>query len=309
MESIPEISIKDFTKRKSSIAKEILQACEEVGFFFITDHDLNAELIRKALELSNMFFKLPNEVKLKYFIKEGAGQRGYTPYGIETAKDSVFPDQKEFWHHGRSHWDKKFDKVMPKNLLISEINEMNDSLNKLYSELEKLGQKILSAIAISLNLKNNWFDDKINNGNSILRLIHYPKLNKNDKGLRAEAHEDINLITLLLGTEQEGLEALNKNNEWIPVKVNSEKIVCNVGDMLERLTNDKLKSTTHRVNNPVKSKMNESRFSMPFFLHLNPDYLIETLSNCINDKTPNKYIEPITADDFLKIRLKEINLN
>ncbi len=309
MESIPEISIKDFTKRKDSIAKEILRACEQVGFFSIVEHDLNTELIKKVLELSKMFFEQPNEVKTKYFIKEGAGQRGYTPYGIETAKNSVLPDQKEFWHHGRSNWSKKFDKIMPKNLFIEEIEGINDSLIELYNELEKLGQQLLSAIAISLELNNNWFDDKINNGNSILRLIHYPKLNKNDKGLRAEAHEDINLITLLLGAEQEGLEALNKNNKWIPIKVNSEKIICNVGDMLERLTNDKLKSTTHRVNNPIKSKMSKSRFSMPFFLHLNPDHLIETLSHCIDDKNPNKYKEPITADDFLKIRLKEINLN
>ena len=157
-------------------------------------------------------------------------------------------------------------------------------------------------------MEDEWFDNKINQGNSILRLIHYPKINQKNNGLRAEAHEDINLITLLLGTEQEGLEVLNKDNKWIPIRVNSERIVCNVGDMLERLTNDKLKSTTHRVNNPKKSITNESRFSMPFFLHFNPDYLIETIPNCIDQNRPNKYAKGITADDFLKIRLKEINL-
>ena len=308
MESIPTISLKNYKKNKEAISKEIYNACNKVGFFSIIDHDLNIDLIKKVLRLSKDFFNQTNDYKMKYCIKEGAGQRGYTPFGVETAKNALLPDQKEFWHHGRSTWNEDLENKMPKNLIIEEINGINIALENLYSELETLGKKILSLIAVSLKLEDEWFNNKINQGNSILRLIHYPKIDQKNNGLRAEAHEDINLITLLLGTEQEGLEVLNKDNKWIPIKVNSERIVCNVGDMLERLTNDKLKSTTHRVNNPKQSIGNESRFSMPFFLHFNPDFLIETLPNCIEQNRPNKYTEGITADDFLKIRLKEINL-
>ena len=178
----------------------------------------------------------------------------------------------------------------------------------LFDSFEKVGKKILSLIAIGLNLEENWFEDKINQGNSILRMIHYPELKNNSAGLRAEAHEDINLITLLIGTEQEGLEVLNKEKRWIPINVGSNKIVCNVGDMLQRLTNDNLKSTTHRVCNPRGLKKNQPRYSIPFFLHLNPDYMIETLSNCIDKVSPNKYNDAISANEFLKIRLEEINL-
>ena len=308
MESIPTISLKNYKKNKEAISKEIYNACNKVGFFSIIDHDLNIDLIKKVLKLSKEFFNQANDFKMKYCIEEGAGQRGYTPFGVETAKNALLPDQKEFWHHGRSSWNENLENKMPKNLIIEEINGINIALENLYSELETLGKKILSLIAVSLKLEDEWFNNKINQGNSILRLIHYPKIDQKNNGLRAEAHEDINLITLLLGTEQEGLEVLNKDNKWIPIKVNSERIVCNVGDMLEILTNDKLKSTTHRVNNPKKSITNESRFSMPFFLHFNPDYLIETIPNCIEQNRPNKYTEGITADDFLKIRLKEINL-
>ena len=308
MESIPTISLKNYKKNKEAISKEIYNACNKVGFFSIIDHDLNIDLIKKVLRLSKEFFNQTNNFKMKYCIEEGAGQRGYTPFGVETAKNALLPDQKEFWHHGRSMWSEDLENKMPKNLIIEEINGINIALENLYSELETLGRKILSLIAVSLKLEDEWFNNKINQGNSILRLIHYPRIDQKNNGLRAEAHEDINLITLLLGTEQEGLEVLNKDNKWIPIKVNSERIVCNVGDMLERLTNDKLKSTTHRVNNPKQSIANESRFSMPFFLHFNPDYLIETIPNCIEQNRPNKYTEGITADDFLKIRLKEINL-
>ena len=308
MESIPTISLKNYKKNKEAISKEIYNACNKVGFFSIIDHDLNIDLIKKVLKLSKEFFNQANDFKMKYCIEEGAGQRGYTPFGVETAKNALLPDQKEFWHHGRSSWNENLENKMPKNLIIEEINGINIALEDLYNDLETLGKKILSLIAVSLKLEDEWFDNKINQGNSILRLIHYPKINQKNNGLRAEAHEDINLITLLLGTEQEGLEVLNKDNKWIPIRVNSERIVCNVGDMLERLTNDKLKSTTHRVNNPKKSITNESRFSMPFFLHFNPDYLIETIPNCIEQNRPNKYTKGITADDFLKIRLKEINL-
>ena len=197
---------------------------------------------------------------------------------------------------------------MPENLLIKEVEDLNNELINLFDNFEEVGKKILSLVATALNLKENWFDNKINQGNSILRMIHYPKLKDNSTGLRAEAHEDINLITLLIGTEQEGLEVLNKEKKWIPIDVGSNKIVCNVGDMLQRLTNDNLKSTTHRVCIPKGQKQNQPRYSIPFFLHLNPDYMIETLPNCIDKTSPNKYLDAISANEFLKIRLEEINL-
>ena len=308
MEKIPTISIKNINERKNIISKDIFEACQDVGFFTIVDHDLDINLIKKVLNLSAEFFNQSKEIKTKYFIKGGAGQRGYTPLGIETAKNSKMPDQKEFWHHGRSYWSQEYKKDMPENLLIKEVKEINNELINLFDNFEETGKKILSLIAIALNLKENWFDNKINQGNSILRMIHYPKLKNNSAGLRAEAHEDINLITLLIGTEQEGLEVLNKEKKWIPIDVGSNKIVCNVGDMLQRLTNDNLKSTTHRVCNPTGKKKNQPRYSIPFFLHLNPDYMIETLPNCIDKTSPNKYQDAISANDFLKIRLEEINL-
>ena len=308
MEKIPTISIQNSNERKSIISKDIFKACKDVGFFAIVDHDLDINFIKKVLNLSAEFFNLPEEVKNQYYIKEGAGQRGYTPLGIETAKNSKIPDQKEFWHHGRSNWIQKYKKDMPENLAIKEVEEINNELISLFNNFEEVGKKILSFIAIALNLKENWFEDKINQGNSILRMIHYPKLKNNSAGLRAEAHEDINLITLLIGTEQKGLEIYNKEKKWIPINVGSDKIVCNVGDMLQRLTNDTLKSTTHRVCNPLGLGQNQPRYSIPFFLHLNPDYIIETLPNCISKNYPNKYKDAISANEFLKIRLEEINL-
>jgi len=308
MEKIPTISIQNSNERKSIISKDIFKACKDVGFFAIVDHDLDINFIKKVLNLSAEFFNLPEEVKNQYYIKEGAGQRGYTPLGIETAKNSKIPDQKEFWHHGRSNWIQKYKKDMPENLAIKEVEEINNELISLFNNFEEVGKKILSFIAIALNLKENWFEDKINQGNSILRMIHYPKLKNNSAGLRAEAHEDINLITLLIGTEQKGLEIYNKEKKWIPINVGSDKIVCNVGDMLQRLTNDTLKSTTHRVCNPLGLGQNQPRYSIPFFLHLNPDYIIETLPNCISKNYPNKYKDTISANEFLKIRLDEINL-
>ena len=308
MEKIPTISIKNSNERKNIISKDILKACQDVGFFTIIDHDLDVNLIKKVLNLSAEFFNLPEEIKNQYHIKDGAGQRGYTPLGIETAKNSKIPDQKEFWHHGRSNWNQKYKIDMPKNLEIKEVEEINNELINLFNKFEEVGKKILSLIAIALDLKENWFEDKINQGNSILRMIHYPELKNNSEGLRAEAHEDINLITLLIGTEQKGLEVYNKEKKWIPINVGSDKIVCNVGDMLQRLTNDTLKSTTHRVSNPVGLGQNQPRYSMPFFLHLNPDYIIKTLPNCIDENSPNKYQDAISANEFLKIRLEEINL-
>tara|TARA_B100000586_G_scaffold93025_1_gene66257 strand:+ start:3347 stop:4279 length:933 start_codon:yes stop_codon:yes gene_type:complete len=306
--TIPTISLKKIDNKKEKLAIEIFDACMNVGFFSVKDHEVDISLIESVLHLSKNFFQKPLQKKMNYYIDGGAGQRGYTPFGVETAKNAHHPDQKEFWHHGRSNWDKEYENTMPENLVVHELTGFNESLNELYNQLEKLGYKILSLISLGLELEEDWFKDKINQGNSILRLIHYPKIEKNNMGIRAEEHEDINLVTLLFGTKQKGLEILNNDAKWIPLAVSPETIVCNVGDMLERLTNDKLKSTTHRVINPRGDEAQHSRYSMPFFIHLNPDHIISTIPSCINRENKNKYEESITADNFLHERLKEINL-
>ena len=306
--SLPIISINESNREKIDISKDIGKSCEKYGFFIIKDHNLEISTIENVRNLSKEFFNLPIESKMKYHQVGGASQRGYTPLGIEKAVNSSSPDQKEFWHHGRSNWHEKYINKMPTNEDVNEINFFDETLNGLFKDLDFLGKKILSYISLFLGLEADWFDNKINQGNSILRLIHYPPKNKNNNGLRAGPHEDINLVTLLLGTQQAGLEILDQNNNWIPIKTNSEIIVCNVGDMLERLTNKKLISTTHKVIYPKNASEKNPRYSMPFFIHLNPDYYIETISSCIDNDNPNLFPKGISADDFLNKRLKEIKL-
>ena len=307
--SLPIISIDESNREKIDISKDIGKSCEKYGFFIVKDHNLDISTIKNIKDLSKKIFSLPLKTKMKYQQIGGAGQRGYTPFGIEKAVNSLSPDQKEFWHHGRSNWQEKYIDKVPSNENVSEIQYFDKTLNDLFKDLDSLGKKILSYISLFLGLKSDWFDDKINQGNSILRLIHYPPKDENNNGLRASPHEDINLVTLLLGTEQEGLEILDQNNNWIPIKTSSNIIVCNVGDMLERLTNKKLISTTHKVINPKNASENNSRYSMPFFIHLNPDFFIETISSCIDDNNPNLFPEGISADDFLNERLREIKLS
>ena len=306
--NIPIISINKLDFPDNDVPKKIGQACERFGFFAIKNHGINKRLIHDSLILSKKIFRLPFKDKIQYHQNVGAGQRGYTPFGIEKAVNAKVSDQKEFWHQGRANWNKKYKPIMPKNEAVVSIEHFDEKLDRFYIELDNLGRKILSYISVFLQLDPNWFDNKINQGNSILRLIHYPPINNNIQGIRAAPHEDINLITLLLGTQQEGLEVLDKSNNWVPIETNSNIIVCNVGDMLQRLTNKRLKSTTHRVINPMNGNKNLSRYSMPFFVHLNPDFLIKTLPHCINNDHPDLYPESILANDYLNMRLKEINL-
>ena len=295
--NIPIISINELDLPDNDIPKKIGQACEEFGFFAIKDHEINTSLIQDSLNLSKKIFDLPFSDKIKYHQNDGAGQRGYTPFGIEKAVNAKASDQKEFWHHGRANWNKKYKSIMPQNVAVVSIEHFDKKLDKIFSELDTLGKKILSYISIFLGLNPNWFENKINQGNSILRLIHYPPINNNIEGIRAAPHEDINLITLLLGTQQEGLQVLDKNNNWISIETNSDIIVCNVGDMLQRLANNRLRSTTHRVINPLNSNKDISRYSMPFFVHLNPDFLIKTLPQCIDNRYPDLYPNSILAND------------
>ncbi len=295
---IPELSFVDIEKGDSNSINILSDALEDHGFFSITEHGLSNELVDKCYQLSKQFFNLEYEIKNKYSSVGSKGARGYTPKGIETAVGENVPDQKEFWHHGPVV-DDTFDQKIPKNIIIEEMPEFNKYFDELYLELHKIGSRVLSVIALSLEIDKNFFTPWIEKGNSLLRSIHYPPVDSNLNPHRARAHEDINLITLLIGAEEGGLEVLNKDGSWIKVSPSSEAIVCNIGDMMQLVTDKKLKSTTHRV---IQDKLTESkpRFSIPFFLHPAPSI---NLKSIFRDSD-----EGILANDFLDQRLKEIKL-
>lgn len=279
------------------------------GFAVISDHGLEQARIDAALEQMKAFFALPEEVKLKYKLPV-AGQRGYTPFGIETAKGHAHYDLKEFWHVGRDlppgH---PFRDHMPDNIWPdAELPQFREKVSWLYQALDAMGLKVLEAISVYLGLDRHFFDDKVDLGNSILRLLHYPPVPQDGPHIRAGAHEDINVITLLLGAEEAGLEVKDHDGRWIAINPPPGALVCNIGDMLQRLTNHRLPSTTHRVVNPAPERRGFPRYSTPFFLHFNSDYLIKTLPNCVDAAHPDRYPEPITADGYLQERLREIKL-
>ena len=295
---IPELSFIDIEKGDSNSINILSDALEDHGFFSITEHGLSNELVDKCYQLSKQFFDLEYEIKNKYSSVGSKGARGYTPKGIETAVGENVPDQKEFWHHGPVV-DDTFDQKIPKNIIIEEMPEFNKYYDELYLELHKIGSRVLSVIALSLEIDKNFFAPWIEKGNSLLRSIHYPPVDSSLNPHRARAHEDINLITLLIGAEEGGLEVLNKDGSWIKVSPSSEAIVCNIGDMMQLVTDKKLKSTTHRV---IQDKLTESkpRYSIPFFLHPAPSV---NLKSIFRDSD-----EGILANDFLDQRLKEIKL-
>ena len=295
---IPELSFVDIEKGDSNSINILSDALEDHGFFSITEHGLSNKLVDKCYQLSKQFFDLEYEIKNKYSSVGSKGARGYTPKGIETAVGENVPDQKEFWHHGPVV-DDTFDEKIPKNIIIDEMPEFNKYYDELYLELHKIGSRVLSVIALSLEIDKNFFTPWIEKGNSLLRSIHYPPVDSNLNPHRARAHEDINLITLLIGAEEGGLEVLNKDGSWIKVSPSSEAIVCNIGDMMQLVTDKKLKSTTHRV---IQDKLTESkpRYSIPFFLHPAPSI---NLKSIFRDSD-----EGILANDFLDQRLKEIKL-
>jgi isopenicillin N synthase-like dioxygenase len=279
------------------------------GFAVIADHGIDPGLIAQAWSLTGAFFDLPTATKLKYDAAANAGQRGYTAFGTEIAKGADKVDLKEFWHVGRDlPIEHPFRNHMPGNIWPSEIVGFQPVLSALYAALDDLGGRILSAIAHYLGLEPDWFEPTVENGNSILRLLHYPPIRIDADGIRAGAHEDINTITLLLGAEEAGLQLLGKDGEWLAIDPPKGALVVNIGDMLQRLTNNRLPSTTHRVVNPPPERRHLPRYSMPFFLHFASDFLIETLPGCIDATRQNAYPEAITADEYLKERLVEIGL-
>jgi isopenicillin N synthase-like dioxygenase len=292
-----------------AFAQALGRSFARYGFAVVTDHDLPPALTEGALERTRAFFALPEETKRRYHLSGGAGQRGYTPFGVETAKGATQRDLKEFWHVGRElppgHPLRAY---MPDNIWPTEIEDFRRQVSSLYAGLDALGLRLLRAIAHYLKLDDDFFEQPVRFGNSVLRLLHYPPVPPDAPGVRAEAHEDINVITLLLGAEEAGLQVKDRDGRWLPINAPPGAVVCNIGDMLQRLTNHALPSTTHRVVNPPPERRGVSRYSTPFFLHFEPDYLIRTLPGCVDAEHPDRYPEPITADAFLRQRLREIKL-
>jgi isopenicillin N synthase-like dioxygenase len=294
---------------RSAFVAELGRAFRELGFVRVVGHDVGEALLAAAYRDSGALFALPDATKRRYHLPGAGGARGYTPFGIETAKDQSDPDLKEFWHVGRElAGDHTHDALLP-NVWPSEVPSFRPTMLALYSALDRLGGELLQAIAEHLELPSHWFDDKVDRGNSILRPLHYPPLrNAKERGVRSAAHEDINLITLLVGSGEPGLEILTRDGTYLPVHTDAGQIVVNIGDMLQRLTNHVLVSTTHRVVNPPEPQASRSRYSIPFFLHPNPDFSIATLPQCVAADRPDRYPTPITAHAYLVQRLREIGL-
>lgn len=308
---VPELSLMSFVNGtnndKVKFTNDLFRGLKDYGFIVLVDHPVDNKLTAKAYDLIHEFFQLPDETKKKYVCKEGGGQRGYTAFGVEHAKNSQYPDLKEFWHVGREALvnPEKFGKYFPENIWPSEIAEFKDTFLKLYNGLDTTSAIVLDSLGMALDVPQTYFRNMLEDGNSILRPIHYPPLGpaapKN--AVRSAAHEDINLITVMVGATSSGLELLDRDGQWLKVVTNDKQLVVDSGDMLSRLTNDLIPATTHRVVNPDDATSN--RYSMPFFTHPNPDTMLTCIPSCRG--TGEKY-EPINSHEWLMIRLKEIGL-
>ena len=304
--NIPTLNLEQYINgnviEKKQFSHDIGEAFHNIGFVSIKNHGIHDQLVQILYESIQRFFSLPLELKQSFEIHGLAGQRGYTSFGKEHAKGSVSPDLKEFFQFGQP-----MDEHHP-NVWVHEISDFNKTLDKAFREFEKSGLFLLRAIAIYLGLDEYYFDKKVIKGESILRAIHYPPITQNPQSaVRAEQHEDINLITLLIGASADGLQILSKENKWLNINADPGHIVVNVGDMLQRLTNNRLKSTTHRVINPPEQFWHTSRFSIPFFLHPHSSVSLSCLESCITADTPRMFND-ITAGEYLHERLIEIGL-
>ncbi len=313
MKNIPSVDLSDFlsgdAKRKQKFVNEIGKAYSEIGFVALKGHFLSDELSKKLYKEVKDFFDLPQEVKDNYEIEGIGGARGYTGFGKESAKGRIEGDLKEFWHFGQEVTDGEVIKeYYHPNILVRENPNFNKVGMEIFRQLEKTATYVLRALALFIGLDEFYFDNFVHNGNSILRPIHYPPIIGEPKGaVRAAAHGDINLITLLMGASAAGLEVQSNSGEWIPVTALPEQLVINVGDMLSRLTNNKLKSTIHRVVNPPKEDWDKPRYSIPFFTHPKSDMSLNCLDICIDNEHP-KAFDDITAGEYLNERLRELGL-
>ena len=310
--NIPVVDLADFLSgdetRKKNFVQALGKAYEDVGFVAVKNHGIPDELIADLYKYVQAFFALPDDVKLSYEKKELAGQRGYTSFGREHAKGFDAPDLKEFFQYGQTVEDGEKTEDYPDNVVVDEVPQFTPTLYKSSRNFEKSGTALLQAIALYLGLDEHYFDEWVHNGNSILRAIHYPPIKGEPKSsIRAEQHEDINLITLLVGASADGLQILTKQGDWVGVTSLPEQIVVNVGDMLQRLTNNKLRSTTHRVVNPPRELWGTSRYSIPFFLHPKSDMSLASLESTVDEQHPKAY-EDATAGEYLDERLREIGL-
>ncbi|HZW77073.1 MAG TPA: 2-oxoglutarate and iron-dependent oxygenase domain-containing protein [Flavobacteriaceae bacterium] len=313
MTNIPSVDLADFLSddpaRKQKFVNEIGKAYEEIGFVSLKNHFLSDDLVEELYKEVKNFFALPLETKKKYEIPGLGGQRGYVSFGRETAKGRNVADLKEFWHFGQEpSADAQLSEVYPENVQVEELPDFNRTGMEAYRMLEKTGIYVLRALALYIGLDEFYFDYWANNGNSILRPIHYPPITQEPKdAVRAGAHGDINLITLLMGASAGGLQVQRRDGEWIDATPNEDELVINVGDMLERHTNNKLRSTIHRVVNPPREEWDNPRFSIPFFMHPRSDMRLDCLPECIDEDHPKAY-DDITAGEFLHQRLIELGL-
>ncbi len=306
--AIAPVSFRAYATDFEGFARNLGDSFRRYGFAVLSDYDLDQARIDAAIDSAKRFFALPEDVKRQYAVGKG-GQRGYIPFGIETAKGADHFDLKEFWHMGRDlPAGHRYRAQMPDNVWPAEIADFHDNVAWLYSALDGMGAKVLQAIAHYLGLPRHEFDDAVEYGNSVLRLLHYPPIPADATGVRAGAHGDINAITLLLGAEEGGLQVKDRDGKWLPINPPPGCLVINIGDMLERACNHVLPSTIHQVVNPPPERRAFPRYSTPFFLHFAPDYEIRTLPGCATPENPDRYPEPITADAFLVQRLKEIKL-
>lgn len=310
MKHVPTLDIRRYDSDRDAFVAELGAAYREFGFCCISGHGIPKADIDAAYRAFQAFFALPDAVKRRYHQPGTGGARGYTPFGVETAKDSKYADLKEFWHIGREiPRDSKYAEVMPPNVWPKEVEGFREHGYGLYQALDALGTRVLRALALHIGLAEDFFADKTQFGNSILRPIHYPPITTDDiPNVRAGAHEDINLITLLVGASAAGLEVRSQQGEWVPFTSDADTIVVNIGDMLQRLTNHVYPSTTHRVTNPQGEQARQPRYSVPFFLHPNPDVVLDVLPSCISAENPSRYPTSITSHEYLLERLREIKL-
>ena len=313
MNKIPSLDLRDFlsedANRKEEFVQSLGKAFQEIGFCAVKGHLLSDDLVERLYKQIKLFFDLPYEVKAKYEFPQYSGQRGYVSFGKESAKGSKHGDLKEYWHFGQYIEEEEKEKYnyFP-NIHVEELSEFNEVGREVYSTLEKTAKHILRALALYLNIEEDYFDQYIKNGNSILRPIHYPPILEDPKeAVRASAHGDINLITLLMGAHGKGLQVQHSNGEWIDAVASEDELMINIGDMLSRHTNNLLKSTVHRVVNPDRELLKKSRYSIPFFMHPISEMKLNVLESCISDESPKSF-DDITAGDFLNERLVELGL-